>query len=189
MQDDNFAAAQQELVENFEAQGRHEETADDVAFALLEFIFERERLRHQMEPDDPNLLPLFRDTLAKLAAPDALGPEFSVAEAFLRRLAVNPPKAMEYMQKHVAQRSAAQSVRASKPRANRHDSVTSAIRLIVEEDPNVSAKAVERELATMDGFLFIEGEIRVGDEAPVKVKNLPSRVSDARKSVTKNRAN
>lgn len=186
MHEDSFAAAQQKLVEDFVAQSRPDETAADVGFALLDLIFERERLRLRMQADDPRLPSLVLKTFAKLRTSDVLGPQFSVAEATFRRLADDPHKAMEYLQQYVAQRSAAQSARASKPRGKRHDSVTEAIRLMVEENPRISAKAVLRELAAMDGFLFIDDEIRVEGERPVKIANIPSRVSDAKKSLRKN---
>lgn len=186
MQDDSFIEAQKELIADFLSQSRPDETAAEVGLAFIEFIRDRERLRLQMQPDDRLLPKLFQRILARLATPDALDPQFSIAEATFRRLASDPHTAMEYLQKYVEQRSVAQSARALKQRAKRHDSVTEAIRLMVEENPRISAKAALRELGAMDGFLFIGDEIRVEGERPVKIANIPSRVSDAKKSLRKN---
>lgn len=175
------------LQDEFLSRQRPNEPPEEIGFALLGFILERERIRFQMRRDDPNLLAMYVSRLAKLAIPNALGPEHAVAEAVFRRLAADPAEAAAYLNRFIEMRSASQSARASKRRTKRHGTVTQYIRLYLEEYPEASAKEVEAELSTIDGLVFIDGEIRVdgSDEEPVKVTNLPSRISDARKSLRK----
>jgi hypothetical protein len=178
------------LQDEFLSQRRLNESPEEIGFALLGFILDRERIRFQMRRDDPNLLAMYVSRLAKLAIPNALGPEYAVAEGVFRRLASDPAEASAYLNRFIESRSASQSARASKQRKNGHGTVTRYIRLYLEEYPNASAKDVERELLTISGLIFIGDEIRVegSDEEPVKLANLPSRISDAKKSLRRNRA-
>jgi hypothetical protein len=178
------------LQDEFLSRRRPNESQEEIGFALLGFILERERIRLQMRLDDPNLLAMHVSRLAKMALPGALGPEHAVAEGVFRRLASDPAEALAYLNQFIELRSASQSARASKPRRNRHGTVTRYIRLYLEEYPDASAKDVERELLTISGLNFIDDEIHVegSDEEPVKLANLPSRISDAKKSLRKNRA-
>lgn len=160
-------------------------TDDERGRVILNFILERERLRHGLTDPGPRRDALDHATLAKLNSPTELGPEHSISEGVFRRLNENPASAAVYLDSAMKQRSIAQSKRAKKQRPRKWDAITRIIQEILEEAPGMSAKQVGEELEEREDILLLDDEYRhVKDASVLKVSNLASRVSDARKRVS-----
>lgn len=161
------------------------QTDDERGRVILNFILERERLRHGLTDPGPRRDALDRETLAKLNGPADLGPEHSISEVVFRRLCENPASAAAYLESAMQQRSKAQSKRARQQRPGSRGAITRVIEDILEDDPDMCAKDVGFALEQSAEISLIEDEYRHSfDGSTLKVSNLASRVSDARKRVS-----
>lgn len=179
-----FEAVRDRLFREWAAQQPEGETPAAMGAALVSLIVRSELLRHGIDASHPAAGKVFLATLEKLRQPDALGPAHSHAEAVFRRLADNPEAAVAYLEQHITEKSAAQSKRAKAPRPSRLDSISQRISDIVEVEPDISAKEVERDLLRMEGINIVDGEIiNAQDGSRMSQSNLASRVSDAKKRI------
>lgn len=184
MADRPFVELQGELAARFGLALDRAQTDDERGQIIRDFILERERFRHGLT--EPGLLrdALDRATLAKLNRPSQLGPEHSIREGVFWRLYADPGSAAVYLDAAIRQRSAAQSKRARQPRLANRDAITRLIEEILEGDPKMSAKEVGLALEESADICLLGDEYRhTSDASTLKVSNLASRVSDARKRV------
>ena len=182
-----FLQEQQErLAEQFE-QLRLMATSDTERGEIIkDFVLQSERMRHNCFEPGAERDEIDRRTLEKLADPLELGPEFSRDEAIFRRLTTYPATASRYWDQSHKQLSAAQSERASKPRPNNRDKITMAIEEILSDNPKLSAKEVGQRLTSGADVILIEEEFRhCEDASTLKIRNLPNRVTDAKKRLKK----
>ena len=177
---------QERLSEHFDLL-RLKATSDTERGEIMKaFVLNIERIRHNCVKSGAERDEIDRRTLAKLANPLALGPEFCRDEGLFRRLAVDPAAASRYWDQSHEQLSAAQSERASKPRPKSKDKITEEIEGILSINPKLSAKEVGRALEICDEITLIEEEYRhCEDASTLKVCNLPNRVTDAKKRLKK----
>ena len=122
----------------------------------------------------------------RLRNPQFLGPECVVAEVVFRRMAVNFTDGYSYLDRTINAKNAAQSDRASKPRPKSKDKITDEIEEVLSGNPKLSAKAVGQALETCGEITLIDEEYCHSEDASrLKVSNLHSRVTDARKRLKK----
>ena len=153
---------------------------------MKDFVLKLERIRHNCFEAGAERDEIDRRSLAKLANPLELGPEFCRDEGIFRRLAVDPAAASRYWDQSHKQLSAAQSKRASKPRPKRKDKITEEIEEILSVNPKLSTKGVGQALEICDEITMIEEEYRHSEDAStLKVSNLSNRVTDAKKRLKK----
>lgn len=185
MDEQSFEEVQRRLAEQFLQETSTLQTDEEVGAALLDFVLQRERLRHRVEGLGPEREKVDRQTLEHLYHQTELGPEHFFAESIFKRLAKDPANAMHHYRLALNHRSTTQAERAKSPRPRRYDSITKLINDIVVDDPAISTEAVREELAAIDGIVIADGEIRnTQDATTMRLKNLPSRVSDARKRLS-----
>ena len=178
----SFEDVQSALVEAFERKLESVKSDEAQGQLLLEFALERERRRRGVTTPGESRDEVDRQTRSELSNPDSLGPEHSVREGAMRRLVEDPAGAVRYLKTALEQRSEKQSDRASKPRARK--SITKAIEDILEENPDLPAKGVGRELAQHPDIILLDGEFRsTVDADTLNENNLASRVSDAKKRI------
>ena len=146
MGDRTFTEVQEELAERWGTMLNEAKTDEERGKILLDFIYDRERLRNGIGEPGLRRDALDRATLATLSRPVDLGPEHSALEVVFRRLVEEPASALLYLESAVRQRSAAQSRRAGKPRPGNRDSITKAIEEILEDSPKLAAKEVGQAL-------------------------------------------
>ena len=177
---------QEKLAEHFDLL-RIKATSDTERGEIMkDFVLKLERMRHNCSEYGAERDEIDRRTLAKLADPLELGPEFCRDEGLFRRLAIDPAAASRYWDQSHEQLSAAQSKRASKPRPNNRDKITTAIEEILSDNPKLSAKEVGQRLTSGADVILIEEEFRhCEDASTLKISNLPNRVTDARKRLKK----
>ena len=177
---------QEKLAEHFDLL-RIKATSDTERGEIMkDFVLKLERMRHNCSEYGAERDEIDRRTLAKLADPLELGPEFCRDEGLFRRLAIDPAAASRYWDQSHKQLSAAQSERASKPRPNNRDKITMAIEEILSDNPKLSAKEVGQRLTSGADVILIEEEFRhCEDASTLKISNLPNRVTDARKRLKK----
>ena len=82
------------------------QSPEELAAEVVGYILAREQLRHRVKPDTPASAAIDQRTLATLEEPDMLDPAHSVFEVFIRRLSRHPADAIQYLTKHVEDRSA-----------------------------------------------------------------------------------
>jgi hypothetical protein len=182
----SFEDTQKQLTEKFLQDARIGETDEELGSALLDLILQSERLRHGVKVSGPEQAEVDRQTLERLHSQTELGPEHAFAESMLKRLAKDPASAMRHYWQAIEQRSCKQSGRGKKNRPGGYDSITKLINDIVDSEPDISTLAVKRELGRIDGIVIADGEIRnTQDESTMKLSNLASRVSDARRRAKK----
>jgi len=177
---------QEKLAEHFDLL-RIKATSDTERGEIMkDFVLKLERMRHNCSEYGAERDEIDRRTLAKLADPLELGPEFCRDEGLFRRLAIDPAAASRYWDQSHKQLSAAQSERASKPRPNNRDKITMAIEEILSDNPKLSAKEVGQRLTSGADVILIEEEFRhCEDASTLKIRNLPNRVTDAKKRLKK----
>ncbi|MCZ8018847.1 hypothetical protein [Novosphingobium sp.] len=177
-----FEQVQKDLTDQFVRDEPATETDEELGNAVLGVILQSERLRHGVEASGPKQAEVDRETINRLYNQTELGPEHVFAESIFKRLAVDPASAMRHYRQAIDQRNRTQSQRAKSARPRSYDSITRLINDIVRDDPALKTTAVLDELAAIDGIIISDGEIRnTQDAETMKVSNLPSRVSDARK--------
>lgn len=182
----SFEMKQEELVDRYNPCMLKAKSDRERGEIFIEFVLERERMRHNCFEAGAQRDEIDRRTLSKLANSFALGPEFSRDEAIFRRLVADPASAIRYIDQFHEQNSAAQSERASKPRPKSKDKITEKIEEILSVNLKLSAKAVARDLEDSDEITLIEEEFRHNDDAStLKFSNLPNRVADAKKRLKK----
>jgi hypothetical protein len=180
-----FSEVQDELAARCQLKFDLARTDEEQGEIIFNFILERERLRRNATVAGPGQDAIDRETLKTLQNPFSLGPDLSIAEVVFRRLCVDPSSAAAYLNAALQQRSAAQSRRASKPRPKARDGITQAIEEILEDRPRMSAKHVGLALKDHDEVFLQDNEYRHRfDASTLRVSNLASRVSEARKRVS-----
>ena len=186
MDEGSLQELQERLAEQFE-QLRLTATSDTERGKIIKnFVLELERMRHNCVEAGAKRDKIDQRTLTKLANPLELGPEFCREEGIFRRLAADPASASGYWDQSHKQLSAAQSDRASKPRPKSKDKITDEIEEVLSGNPKLSAKAVGQALETCGKITLIEEEYHHSEDASrLKVSNLRSRVTDAKKRLKK----
>lgn len=163
------------------------QSPEELAAEVVAYILAREQLRNRVIPDTPASAERDRLTLAKLEEPDMLDPAHSVFEVFLRRLSRDPESAIRYITKFIADRSAARSEIARKPRPKRRDKIMLTIYDCLEGDLSLSAKAVGAYLRNDPNIKLSGGVYRhEHDASTMREELLASRVSWAKKTLRKN---
>lgn len=184
---ENFKEITECLAREWEAQGTDDETPEELMASLQNLMLRMERARHRVEDGTPEADAVDKRTLVIIAAPDRLTGEFSLTEAFLRRLQTNPRDAYQYLSDEIQRKDAINSKRASNPRPSRWDNITKMINEFVEDDPKVSSKQVGRHLLESDQVYYLEGSyIHKFDRSEVTEGGLVKRVSRAKKRYWKN---
>ncbi|WP_085308410.1 hypothetical protein [Planktotalea arctica] len=182
MPDIPFIEAQSQLAEEWQKKFDDAQTDEERGQFQRGFVLQRERVRAGVTVAGSERDEVDRKTLEKLSNPTELGPELSLHEVIFRRLASDPASAVVYQRTAAAQRSKAQSVRASKSRPKRRDCITGIIDELVAENPKIAAKQVGKRLMDDCDITILEGEYRHNIEgSTLKEENLPSRVSEAKK--------
>ena len=163
------------------------QSPEELAAEVIGYILAREQLRHRVRPDTPASAAIDRRTLAALEEQDMLDPAHSVFEVFLRRLSRDPDSAIRYITKFIADRSAARSEIARKPRPKRRDKIMLTIYDCLEGDLSLSAKAVGAYLRNDPNIKLSGGVYRhEHDASTMREELLASRVSWAKKTLRKN---
>ena len=163
------------------------QSPEELAAEVIGYILAREQLRHRVRPDTQASAAINRRTLAALEEPDMLDPAHSVFEVFLRRLSRDPESAIRYITKFIADRSAARSEIARKPRPKRRDKIMLTIYDCLEGDLSLSAKAVGAYLRNDPNIKLSGGVYRhEHDASTMREELLASRVSWAKKTLRKN---
>lgn len=163
------------------------EPPDELGNAVMDFILRSERLRHRVLPGTPEADAIDRRTRASLHQPDTLDPAHSLFEGFIRRLSRDPESAIKYITKFIADRSAARSKIARKPRPKRRDKIMLTIYDCLEGDLSLSAKAVGAYLRNDPNIKLNAGVYRhEHDSSTMREELLASRVSWAKKTLRKN---
>ena len=166
------------------------QSPEELAAEVVGYILVREQLRHRVRPDTPASAAIDQRTLATLEEPDMLDPAHSVFEVFIRRLSRHPADAIQYLTKHVEDRSAKLSKIAQNPRPKRRDEIMVAIFDCLEGNPSSTAKEVGAYLRVHPNIQLSDGIYRhEGDASTMREGLLDKRVSSARKSLRKFRAN
>lgn len=186
MSDTTFLEIQAQLVAEWQSKIDEAQTDQERGELMQRFVLERERIRAGVTEAGSERDEVDRKTLERLGDPTVLGPEFSQVEGIFRRLASDPPLAVVYQRTAAEQRSKAQSDRASKSRPLRKDNITQSIEDAVKANMDISAKQVGKYLEHDCDIVLIEGEYRhTIDASTLKEPNLPSRVSDAKRRLSK----
>jgi hypothetical protein len=181
--DDDFAAVQAALAEEFIRSAPAWETDEELAEAFLDFILQRERLRRGVPNLGPERDVVDGQTLDQLANGIALGPEHQFAEAFFKRLAKDAGESVRYYRAHIEALSAKQSVRGKRERPRGRSELGKALRDIAEEHPNLSAAQVGRKLEE-EGYRFESGQLMYPDGGKaINVADLKKRWSEVRQEI------
>lgn len=189
MDEQTFEQVQKQLTDKFLQEASTTETDEELGAAFLDFVLQRERLRHRVEYPGPEQEKLDRQTLERLYHQTELGPEYAVAEGVFKRLAKDPSHAIRHLKEAAEALSARQTSRAENPRPRRYGSITRLINEIVADDLTIPARKVHAELLRIDGIVLLDGEIRnMQDGDSLQEGNLASRVSDAKRRAKKQSA-
>lgn len=163
------------------------QSPEELAVEVVAYILVREQLRNRVMPDTPASAARDRLTLAALEEPDMLDPAHSVFEVLIRRLSRDPESAIRYITKFIADRSAARSEIARKPRPKRRDKIMLTIYDCLEGDLSLSAKAVGAYLRNDPNIKLNDGVYRhEHDSSTMREELLASRVSWAKRTLRKN---
>lgn len=182
-----FSELHDELEARYQPQFDKAQSEEQHGKIMLSFVLERERLRNGISKPGADWDHCDRETLKRLANPDALGPEHSMREAVYRRLARDPAEGARYWDAANQMKSDEQSARAKKPRPRRYDSITKYINELVKDDPDISERLV-REAFERNADFTVDGiEIRSyeDDVATLRLSNLGSRLSSAKKRLSR----
>lgn len=182
-----FSELQEELEASYQPQYDKAQSEEQRGKVLLSFVLERERLRNGISEPGPDRDRCDRETLKRLANPVSLGPEHSLSEAIFRRLARDPAEGVQYRDAAKLMESDQQSARAKKPRPKRYDSITNYINELVKNDPAISVRLVREAFEKSADFIVDGIEIRSfeDDAATLKLSNLGSRLSSAKKRLSR----
>lgn len=182
-----FSELQEELEASYQPQFDKAQSEEQHGKIMLSFVLERERLRNGISKPGPDRDRCDRETLKRLANPDALGPEHSMREAVYRRLARDPAEGARYWDAANQMKSDEQSARAKKPRPKRYDSITNYINELVKNDPAISVRLVREAFKRNEDFTVDNIEIRSfeDDAAAIKLSNLSSLLSRAKKRLSR----
>lgn len=174
----------QKIIDDWIASAPQNETDNELGHALMALIQILVQLRYTPCPTPDEQERLFTLIVNRLSAA-RFGPKYSIPEAILRRLSEDPGDAVRYLFRHLATQSEQQSRRAQSPRPNRKNSITRLIEEILEGNIKMSAKMVGLELEASPEITLLDDEYRHEfDASTLKVSNLASRVSEARKRVS-----
>ncbi len=189
MDEQSFDEVQKRLAEQFLQEASAIETDEKLGAAFLDFILQRERLRHRVEGPGPEQEKADWQTLERLYHQSDLSTEHAVAEGVFKRLAKDPGHAIRHLKEAAKALSARQTDRAHNPRPGRYGSITKLINDIVADDLKTSAREVQKALLGISGIVLLDREIRnAQDGDTVQLTNLPSRVSDAKRRAKKQSA-
>ncbi len=179
-----------ELDRDFVAAERPDETDEQVAVAVIEWILQRERVRYQVSDGAPDALKVDCLTIKKMLEWDSDDPAMSTVEKVLRRLAEGRGNSamtlIQNLQKKAQQLSDEMRRRASVPR-NKHP-VDVLIEQFLRETPSISEKLVLRKLEAEVGGDVIWAITDGGVIEPfdtgypaLKVSGLKNRLSQIKK--------
>lgn len=113
MDEQSFEQVQKQLTDKFLQAASTIETDEELGAAFLDFVLQRERLRHRVEGRGPEQEKVDRQTLERLFHQTELGPEHFFAESIFKRMVKDPASAMRHYRQAVEQRSYKQSMRRS----------------------------------------------------------------------------
>lgn len=182
-----------ELDRDFVAAERQGETDDQLAAAVLEWILQRERVRHQVVADTDAAHQVDQQTIQKMCDWDSNDPGMSTVEKILRRLAVGRGKdAMSLvrgLQEEARLLSEEMRRRASVPR--KLHPVDELIEQVVRLQPTISEKLLLRKLEGEVGGDVISTITDAGviephdpDYPSLEVSGLKNRLSRIKKKIS-----
>ena len=182
-----------ELDRDFVAAERQGETDDQLAAAVLEWILQRERVRHQVVADTDAAHQVDQQTIQKMCDWDSNDPGMSTVEKILRRLAVGRGKdAMSLvrgLQEEARLLSEEMRRRASVP--SKLHPVDELIEQVVRLQPTISEKLLLRKLEGEVGGDVISTITDAGviephdpDYPSLEVSGLKNRLSRIKKKIS-----
>lgn len=167
----------QAAYQHFVAGGNEQESPEDQARAVIEWILNRERRRHRVGDDPVAAYKVDRLTLQKMRTWDSDDPEMSTLEKVFRKLAMGEGSdAIALIRKQLAQRSAKMRDVASRGRAARIarrktaptplDRFNALLERIVREKPDITSGQLRQKIERLQGGDLVEcvteeGEIRL----------------------------
>jgi hypothetical protein len=183
-----------ELDRDFVAAEQPGETDSQVAAAVLEWILQRERIRHQVTDDEKAAFKVDSLTIQKMLDWDSDDPALSTVEKILRRLAQgrgnNAMTLIHNLQEKAQQVSDEMRRRASVPR--RPHPVDELIEQLVRRNPTISEKLVLRKLEAEVGGVVISAITDGGviepfdtDYPSLEVSGLKNRLSRIKKKISR----
>ena len=154
-----FAQRLEELTAAFVSDQRPDETDVDVAAAMLEFVLNHERLRHQVNDATVEARVVDEQTVAKMRTWDSNDPAMSTVEKVLRRLAegrgeegIKLLQAAIQLKAHEFSNKQAQV--AKRPRKSRQQPMSHLVKQIVRDAPTISQNelfnSLRRKLGSME---------------------------------------
>ena len=182
-----------ELDRDFVAAEQPGETDSQVAAAVLEWILQRERIRHQVTDDAKAAFEVDSLTIQKMLDWDSDDPALSTVEKILRRLAQgrgnNAMTLIHNLQEKAQQVSDEMRRRASVPR--KPHPVDELIEQLVRQNPTISEKLVLRKLEAEVGGDVISAITDGGviepfetDYPALEVSGLKNRLSRIKKKIS-----
>ena len=167
----------QAAYEHFVAGGNEQESLEDQARAVIDWIFDRERRRHRVGDDPVAAYKVDRLTLHKMRTWDSDDPEMSTLEKVFRKLAIGEgPDAIALIRKQLALRSKKMSDLASRGREARIarrktaptplDQFKDLLEQRMRNKPDITSGQMQQEIERLQGGDLVEcvtedGEIRL----------------------------
>jgi len=167
----------QAAYEDFVAGGNEQESPEDQARAVLDWILLTERLRHQVGDDPVAAYKVNRLTLHKMRTWDSDDPEMSTLEKIFRKLAIGEGSdAIALITKQIARRSKKMSDLASRGREARIarrktaptplDRFNALLEQRMRTKPDITSGQMQQEIERLQGGDLVEcvtedGEIRL----------------------------
>ena len=187
---------------HFVAGGNEQESPEDQARAVIDWILERERGRHGVGDDPVAAYKVDRLTLHKMRTWDSDDPEMSTLEKVFRKLAIGEgPDAIALIRKQLAHRSKKMSDLASRGREARIarrktaptplDRFNALLERIVRERPEITSGQLQQKIERLQGGDLVEcvteeGEIRLkGYEGRhPKLAGIPNKLTRIKKKIS-----
>lgn len=140
----SFSEAQEHLMDEFLRRASAIETDEELGAAFLDFVLQRERVRHRVVGRGPEQEQVDRQTLERLYHQTELSSEYAVAESVFKRLAKDPTSAIRYVREAVETWSIRQTRRAKEPR--RKDALGKVIDALRDYMPDLTEPNLREEL-------------------------------------------
>lgn len=170
-----FEEELEKLQKEFVSKEKKEESDEAIASDLIEFILQRERLRHGVVAGTPEASTLDASTLRRLATWDSDDPSMAVLEKAFRKLVVgHSVNSIRYLKRAIEQRidafSEEQRQKAKKPRGEHP--VNALIEAHVRQNPTISTRDLYLALKRQVGHGILarvdKSEIEpVDDKSPI----------------------